>query len=663
MSKLIFKRKQNVAKTAFKKVFAFFIGTILAIGIFSALNGDGYLFLLSHNTETGSMILQVMQTVSKTLGLTSTTTGDETEVGEQGLNTLLIQKMNAGIAKDYLSICYENEQGKLDTKGRDVYFSAKALVAKNIVESGYTSLKDSSNVIPKTDIPANLIDAGKYGTGNVSLYKWNSKTRSNGATGIGGPFAFTPDNKSWTGLDTKSIYNKSGTSTPNGKGDGWFFPDAVAACNSFAESTFKDIGVSKDLINSNQYGDDIIAFGACVNHNLGPGWYDEMLYGVCYKARGKIGTKNSKETLKRAETIMKDIHSVSDELSDKQLKAIGSDKGAWITDLIMIKAGWKITSTTKNWLLQHKSQTVAAWNTLFPDDKADSGNIESKLSKHVASVASLTGYSTSECDSLFGTSGGNYICPGDASGSHTKYGVLLKVLDGTSKGLKNGNGNTKRVIALNALSVQSAILSVTLANNYVKRMLIYAGVDPKNVTGATTTQSTQTAGNVSFTTKSDVIEALKAHGCDVSKLDKARYSILAAAMQMQGSTYSQSRRCSKSGCANLNHAYYDCSSFTMHAVYAAVKVKLPTTSAYGELSICNNKAYASMKDTDLYPADIFDTKVRGHVMIYVGKKGGYYYVLEANEPSKPNGFHQKTRLTSKVYYVYRLKGQYVVDHF
>ena len=103
MSKLTFKNKHNFAKSAFKKVSTFFIGTALAIGIFSAVDGDGYLFLLQHNTSAGSLVLQIMQTVSKTLGISNGSSNES--VGEQGFNTLLIQKMTAGYAKDYLSIC------------------------------------------------------------------------------------------------------------------------------------------------------------------------------------------------------------------------------------------------------------------------------------------------------------------------------------------------------------------------------------------------------------------------------------------------------------------------------------------------------------------------------------------------------------------------------
>lgn len=676
MSKLTFRKRRNLAKAAFRKVAAFFIGSALAIGIFSALNGDGYLFLLSHNTETGSMILQVMQTISKTLGLTATSSGDESSVGTEGLNKLLIQKMQAGIAKDYLSICLENEEGKLDTKKRKAYIPVNAIVVKNAVEHGYTDIKKAPGTVPKTDIPGSLIDSGKYGTDNITLYEWNSQTRSNGATGIGGPFAFTSDNVTWTGLDTKSIYNK-GTHTPNGKGDGYLFPDAVASFNSYAVSAFDDIGAAKKTMKANQNYLNIISLGACINHNCGSGWYDEMLYGVCWNVRNKIGSKDNDETLKRANTVVSDINDVKSDLSSNQLKAIGTDKGAWVSDLIMIKAGWTITPTCRDWLLQYSTNTVKTWNILFPNDKALASTIKEKLNKHTADVAELTGYSVSECDKLFGTTGGKYICPGYTTGSKTTYGTLLKILDGSSSGLKNGNTSTKRVIALNALGAQSGILAVALGNNYVKKMLLYAGVDPKDITGAVTgtSTSTMTAGNVSFETKSDVIEGLKSHGCDVSKLNKGRYAVLAAAMKMQGSYYGWGA--GHDGCNSLTHAKYDCSGFVAHAVKASLNVTMPaSTNAYPASStvLLTVKPLSQIGIGNLLPADIM-CKLNHHVVIYVGVKGGLIYTLEAWQTSMTardaagiagglNGWHGKQKGSYSGYTVYRLKGYYTpTDHF
>ena len=677
MSKLTFKNKHNFAKSAFKKVSTFFIGTALAIGIFSAVDGDGYLFLLQHNTSAGSLILQIMQTVSKTLGISNNTSNES--VGEKGLNELLVQKMQAGIAKDYLSICLENEEGKLDTTKRKAYIPVNAIVVKNAVEHGYTDIKKATNTIPKTDIPGSLVDSGKYGTGNITLYKWNSQTRSNGATGIGGPFAFTSDNITWTGLDTKSVYN-TGTHTPNGKGDGYLFPDAVASFNSYAVSAFDDIGVAKKTMKANQNYLDILSLGACINHNCGKGWYDEMLYGVCWNVRSKIGSKDNDETLKRANTVVSDINDVKNDLSSKQLKAIGTDKGAWVSDLIMIKAGWTITPTCRDWLLQYSTNTVKTWNILFPNDKASASTIKGKLNKHTADVTELTGYSATECDKLFGTTGGKYICPGYTTGSKTKYGTLLKILDGSSSGLKTGNKSTKRVIALNALGAQSGILAVALGNNYVKKMLLYAGVDPKDITGAVTGASTETmtSGNVSFETKSDVIDDLKAHGCDTGKLNAGRYAVLVAARKMQGSEYVWGA--GHDGCNSTKHSGYDCSGYVAHAIRASGIDKVssfnwvPGTSGdWGgsDNSHIARKSFSSLGYSGLLPADIIWHS--GHVFIWVGSKGGHQWTLQAEGrngntdsaglPMKINGWHGYDNKSSYVT-VNRLKGYYApTDHF
>ena len=114
---------------------------------------------------------------------------------------------------------------------RKVYAPISAIVGINASETKFYQVGDGVT-LPKSDIPVNGIKNGSYGTGKYSLYTWSNHTRSNGATSIGGPFAYTPSVGSWTGIPTKSIYNK-GSHTPDGKGDAYLMPDCVAGLNGF----------------------------------------------------------------------------------------------------------------------------------------------------------------------------------------------------------------------------------------------------------------------------------------------------------------------------------------------------------------------------------------------------------------------------------------------
>lgn len=684
MSKLTFRKRRNSAKAAFRKVAAFFIGSALAIGIFSAINGDGYLFLLSHNTETGSMILQVMQTVSKTLGLTATSSGDESAVGEEGFNTLLIQKMTAGYAKDYLSICLENENGKLDETSRKVYAPISAIVGINVSETKFYSIDDGVT-LPKSDIPVNGIKKGSYGTGKYSLYTWNSQTRSNGATGIGGPFAYTPSAGSWTGINTKSIYNK-GSHTPGGKGDAYLMPDCVAGLNEFLTKGLKELDLSVNDLKASSYSDMIVAFITSYEHNVGSG-LKKSLYGVSMVASdSKIKHGSSKETKERLDFVCTDIAKSVNELSDKQFSALVkqlNNTAAIPGEICLIKQGWKISPEMKSFILGHSSNAIICWNIINPKDKITNvSQLNSKLSAVTTSITSLTGYSSGKCDTLYGTVAGSYAqairsAHPDWIRQRT-YGTIFKVMEGSTDAL--GEKGTKRIIAIPGIPMQHIFASTAFGERIANKMLIYAGVDASlvnasKVSNTNSSTSTMTTGNVSFETKSDVIEDLKSHGCDISKLNKGRYAVLAAAMKMQGSYYGWGA--GHDGCNNLTHAKYDCSGFVAHAVKASLNVTMPGSTKVYPASSTNLLAVKPLSQigiSNLLPADIM-CKLNHHVVIYVGVKGGLIYTLEAWQTDMTardaagiagglNGWHGKQKSSYTNYTIYRLKNYYApTDHF
>lgn len=685
MSKLTFKNKRNFAKSAFKKVFTFFIGTALALGIFSAVDGDGYLFLLQHNTSAGSLILQVMQTVSKTLGISNSTSNES--VGEQGFNTLLIQKMTAGYAKDYLSICLENENGKLDVTSRKVYAPISAIVGINASETKFYQVGDGVT-LPKSDIPVNGVKKGSYGTGKYSLYTWSNQTRSNGATGIGGPFAYTPSTGSWTGIPTKSVYNK-GSHTPGGKGDAYLMPDCVAGLNGFLATGMNEIDLSAKDLKSSNYSDMISAFITSYEHNVGSG-LKKSLYGISMTASdSKIKHGSSKETKERLDFVCADIAESINELSDKQFSALVkqlNNTAAIPGEICLIKHGWKISAEMKSFLLDHSSNAIACWNIINPKDKINnSSQLNNKLSAATTSITALTGYSSSKCDTLYGTIGGSYAQAIKSAHpswvSQREYGTTFKVMEGSTDAL--GEKGTKRIIAIPGIPMQHIFASTAFGERIANKMLIYAGVDASlvnasKVSNTNSSTATMTAGTVSFETKSDVIDDLKAHGCDTGKLNVGRYAVLVAARKMQGSEYVWGA--GHDGCDSTKHSGYDCSGYVAHAIRASGIDKVASFSwvpnvsgGWGgnDNSHIARKSFSSLGYSGLLPADIIWHS--GHVFIWVGSKGGHQWTLQAEGrngntdsaglPMKINGWHGYDNKSSYVT-VNRLKGYYApTDHF
>lgn len=670
----------NRAKQSLKIMLCSLTGILVSIGIFAASEGDGYLFLLGHNTKAGSAVLQIMQTISTTLGLSSTTSTDP-NTGQDGVNTLLIAKMNEGYAKDYLSICLENEEGKLDNTSRKVYVPLTAIVGINISETKFYSVGDGVT-LPISDIPADGIKKGKYGIGKYSLYTWNANCTPHGTgssgSDLGGQFRYTPEPGSWTGIATTSKYNK-GTHTPGGKGDAYLMPDAVAGLNYFLAKGLGEIGLSVKDLESSSHSDMITAVITSYEHNLGSG-LKKSLYGVCMvSSDSKIKNGSSKETRERLDAVCTDISSAVSDLSDKQISELAKhlNKTAAIPgEICLIRQGWKISSEMKTFLLKHSSNAIACWNIVNPNDKiSNASQLESKLSSVTTSITSLTGYSASKCDSLYGTVGGSYAQAIRAANSRLisqrEYGTIFKVMEGSTDAL--GEKGTKKLIAIPGIPMQHIFTSTAFGSRIAKKMMLYAGVDASlvNSTNLNSAGSEQTITNnsASFKTNSSVVNDLKAHGCNVSKLDNARYHVLAAAMKMQGSTYIYGASHGHGKCTKLDHSSYDCSSFVHHAVNGSGIKELASlsfpddTSSYPSSSnaVFNVANYSNVNSSGMMPGDICCRRGH-HVLLYVGSKKGRMQTLEAMGTNyQPNGWHDRSGLSG--YAIYRIKKYYTVDSF
>lgn len=687
------RKKQNRARKAFKKVILTSVGLFLAIGMFAAVDDDGFLFMLQHNTTVGSYILRIMQSV------TTTVTGNKKQstVGQQGVDYLLVQQMNEGYAKDYLKICLENQDGKLDTTKRKAYVPADVIIGINISETGLYNSAGGGHTLPRSDIGEKYIENGEYGKGNISLYKWSSREHATytSATGIGGAFAYTPSSGAWTAINTKSIYNQ-GTSTPLGKGDGYLMPDAVSGLNGFLASGMSANGISANALKSSKYKSGVIAALTTVTHNTGSA-FPKSLYGCpAFLPRGsqsplRSAKGNPAENVERLEVLAQDMNKGISEMSDKNFEKlianVDSQKLELAGGICLISQGWSISSEVVTRYMTYASRVIDVWNLFFPGNKVNNATqLREELNKHVTTLSLITGYSTDECDRIYGTIGGTYTRPIQsllgASSSQAKAGVFFKILDGTTDALK-GSKEAKRVIALGGLQVKPFFGAIAFGDRIARKMMIYAGVDKdlvNNSSGLTTSGgTTQGTGNgPEFTMENKYWNVLQKNGCDKSMLCAGRYKVLEAGLKIimhnPAPHYNQGGdRCGIPKCKRVNHHDYDCSSFVSHAVQiAGFPSGIPqNTSSYPSGSSSVFSCHNSINYDVLLPGDILH-KYGGHVEIYVGTRSGRRYTMGAHgrERRVYNTDWQKNAQVSITEYnvksfqrIFRLKGFYYKDTF
>lgn len=689
MSWVNIKRRKNPAVTAFKRVMCLFAGIVLAVGTFSILDGDGYLFLLQQNTTVGAMISTMVTTVTDTLGITSNSKGGT--VGSSGINTLLISKMQEGYAKDYLEICLKNEAGELDTTKRKSYAEIATIVGINISETGFYNSGKGANILPDSDIPDNIV-YNSYGSAGKTLYDWNKNSNPH-KQGVGGQFAYTSDNITWTAIDTKSKYNK-GTKTVDkrgkGVGDGYSMPDSVCGLNDYLARGIKELNVSSTSIDNSAYSAEIKGIACATAHNLGSGILRELYGAATLIPQSYLGATTEKETMERMNTFVGDMVKAVEGIPDKSLKELlknFSGEYTWETAAIcLISQGWYISPEMHDHMLKGRfsSAGVKCWNYVNPDDKVSNvAEFKSKLDTHTKTLSELTGYSETECDNIYGTLEGSYsertIAYGESikhpHTSQAEYGTAFKLLDGTTNALKNKKG-AKRVIAMQGIPLQHAFTAAFFGKRVAARMMIYAGIDAADVyitsgdSGQTTAGGSSSSGsNDTFTANTKIIDKLKSHGCDVSKLTKNNYAILKSADRADGKAYVWASSHGHGYCTKV-HDSYDCSSFISHAIAGSgiegvkegMKGFPDSTKTYPSQSNSkfNMKPPGSWKTSELYPGDIF-TDIGSHTCMFVGMKNGNICTIEARGKNYGCGYFDHPNRNG--YGVYRLKGIHNPDHF
>lgn len=678
MSEIIIVRRRMPVRRAFRFLCVFVSAQVIALSALAATD-DSFLFLLSHTNTVGSLVTKVIQQVTDAIGITTSNSSGGTSGSSGSFDRALINAMEDGYAKDYLKICLENEKGELDTTARTYYVSTATIIGINISETKYYGTGDGVT-LPNSDIPSDLLKKGTYGNGNISLYKWSNSTATSHRTEIGGAFAYTPSTGKWTGINTKSKYN-TGSSTPGGKGDAYLMPDAVCGLNTFAAKGMSELKI--DSIDSISYSDTAASIITAFTHNTGSGLLN-ALYGACHFGGGNTYNADDTETRRRLNILAKDItsgtNSLSDTNRDKVLKLLGDTP--WVeSEFCLLTQGWQMSQEMYDHVFAAGHSLTTAWNCYFPNDKVNSeSELRIKLKAYVTSVSKLTGLSVSECDKTYAIENGSYSKAVYDRGYHSQalYGTMFKIVGDNETHLKGKKG-MPQIIAMPGIPLQHVYTASAFGDAVARKMMIYAGVSPdlaNKITGsndsANNSEENINFGSVSFKANSKTLETLKSHGCDISKLDNARYHVLAAAVKMDGkSIYTWGGAHDRQGCTDLTHSGYDCSSFVKHAVQGSgieelKNVIMPgSTSEYASNSSLNSVKASTVEKEKWYPADILwhSNGSHGHTMLFVGFKSGKVQTLEAMGSNSPtNGWHERSSVSAD-YHIARIKKYYVVDSF
>ena len=654
---------------------------MICIAFACSSDDDGYLFLLQNHTKLGQATVKIISTINSSLHLNAT---NEKKYGQAGLNYLLIAQMSEGYAKDYLQICKENEEGKLDTKKHKVYASTPAVLAVNVTETGFYSTGDG-NTLPKSDIPQNKITSSSYGSGLYSLYKWGYKEHTNsGGNAFGGPFQYTPDGGKYTGIHTESIYHDKYNlkATPGGQGDCYNVPDAICGLNDFLQTGLTGCDVTK----TDSLTKESTSLLTAITHNLGSSPL-QFMYGIPYSVNSSKYL--NKSNIKEQETIQS-LNAISKDCLDS-VERLNNDSLAWLSkhltspetwiasEIGLLSEGWYIDENMFEHILNY-SQSVNIWNCYFPEQKVSNlSELRAKLKSKTKTLSELTGYSEGECDAIYGTVGGSHAAAmGSSFVSQKKYGTIMKVNGSSSTYVKK---NAKQVYAFPGIAMSHAYTAIAFGDIIAAKMMKYAGVniDPANPDtylekvkseGGSSNSNGASSSGTYTPTNSNFEKELKSHGCDMSKLNDARLKVLKTANKMQGSRYKWGAGHAAS--VGVTNSGYDCSGFVYHSI---VDSGISGTSAQkwcssfgrsGSFGPSLNSTNAKImyvkykpgqwKFDDLKPGDILS--VSGHVLLYVGVQNGKMVTMEAMGKAYPvNGWHTRNVAgVEKRYYVTRLKA-------
>lgn len=651
-----------------KFIFTSFASLVLGICIFSCTDDDGFLFLEQNTTKSGAALDSVITTVKQTLtaafngkeGTSSATTG-------YGLNLLLINQAQDGYAKEYLTICAENQNGTLDITKRDAYASVETVVGINAVETGFYSGAGDGRTLPISDLPTDANGCPKWDGSTYSLKNWdvNSHNRYGGNTSVGGPLQYTPGPGVYTAIQTKSIYNKGTTTNSSGPGDCYLFPDAVCGLNDFLQRGAELIGVK--LSSLSKTAQNTLGMIACIfSHDRGAGAMP-YLFGINYQViqDGRASQYVDYSALKSGETsnyleeIYNDFSSVKDttNLSPTEIAKFSGSGNYWRCALVMLSKGWRLDDLAYSNVcrLGLNQEGIEIWNKANPKDQVSSATeLQAAIKKHSGTLASALNISASECDRVYGTRGGALVYWSRWSNS---FGYLYKVSDYKSDVYKNGKGS--HIVYCMDNMVTDHVFGACAAGSVIyAKMLQYAGVnvnptDPKTYMAGLT--GAQGPGTGTYKPSNSAFEnTLKTYGCDLTKLTLNRYKVLYAAGQMIGTSYRFDGSCHKAS-VGLKNSFYECSGFVYHAIIDAgidgvdssyQKGWGGTASYYNSISTAGDGVLKRVYEAGAYSVDDLlpgDILVRNsHIMIYVGVLHGKIQTLEAMGSSyQPNGFKSR----------------------
>lgn len=668
-------------KAVHKKEHGLSVGAVLAlpvvlavvIGAFSFANDEELQHLLSQSKGAKKTLTSLEQYREFGNGNGGTISiGNDATTGT-GLNLLLINNIQTEcFVKEYLSIARENQEGKLGAKDGEyeVYVGVGTIIGKNISETGTYKCG-----LPTTDLPEGADGAPVWDSQTHSLYLWN-KNSSPHNTEVGGPLAYTADNRTWTGIAGKSKYN-TGTSTSGDGGDGYLFPDAVYGLNSFLKNGLSAAGLSASVVEDK---DGVVSAVAAIAHNRGAGGM-YMLYGVDYSQimAGKASsyvTPNQEDSIKILEGLVEDV-TAKNELAGEVSKRVGGYRHYdWMNPIFLYGQGWYFTQDAVSFMQQYSSDgMVNLWNVLYPNDACNSNSaVLAKIQSRVKSVNEVLGISASECDRVYGTVGGQ---PQVWSGWSNKY-YCFKVWDFESTAYKAG-GSHKLVTCLDTNAMLAVRNSIYSAGYLYAFMLKYAGVDVDPTNPDTYTQKYMEAGEwtAGFSSVSgNLMEDLVAHGLDQDGLTEDRLKVVVQGAKLCAAGNVRYHNCRGTGCMPVSgycdegrprcdgKCYWYTEGLPTHLDCSAT-IYWCFLTGIGERGIAiNTGSYAGNSKvkrlgTDWSRAKPGDIAWKpGHVRLVIGVKGSAIYTIETNSHGKCVRYTDMTisYANSNGYCVYRYTG-------
>ncbi|MEY8333121.1 hypothetical protein AALB53_08455 [Lachnospiraceae bacterium 47-T17] len=597
--------------------------------------------------------------------------GAVTMPGSGGLNTTLIAQMMEGYCKDYLTICLEGAEGRLeDQTDWKIPMEASLSVAAAEGSGFYNGLGDGRTV-PLSDLPESKVK--NYTSG--SLKTWGTKEHNNygGVSEKGGPFQYI-SGSTLTPLQIKSKYSPSSTKN----GDMYNVPDCIASMAQFMRNNEKNSALGDYLVeHQDSISPEVRAAIIMNSHNRGGGGPAYFAHGLRYNTGYSTikDNNNCEYIVKQFQTICndltKDFSSVNAVdafnliLSDSQSKCI--------TWPVLVHNGWYIEHHQYKEAGKYDSRvktSMELWNLLYPSEAFSSiSEYRAYLEKNYVRDAYeiLTDGDISLCDKLFNTENGRY--GGFPNGS--THGSLFKPIKNTDDVYKLKTDYA--AISLEEIAAQHLLICLTSSRVIFAKMLAFSGVtvDPTNPETYTNTivQASVTVDTPQWT--ADAPTWLANFGVkDTSTFGPARIALLNAAYEVafksDGSPrvgYSQTYKKNYSDSIRLEDlSYLDCSSYVSWCYgYAQRKYGYnlhPKDFPAYTAGYSPPRKYLKFLDAEDAKAGDIGVKMNGssdsHAVIFLSKIDGNH--LNAMECSRGS-----TRISIKSYTILPASNTDLVD--